>query len=122
MVSFSRTHFKLGVGCVIKNTEEALVYAMSKMIPMYLFPTEVEALALKEATLWICQLHLSHVSIEMDCKSVVDVINYCRRVACMSVYLHGRLGYTLAPPYGLRLHPFLWKPLLLIVFLVDFSY
>ena len=87
MVSFSRTHFKLGVGCVIKNTEEALVYAMSKMIPMYLFPTEVEALAFKEATLWICQLHLSHVSIEMDCKSVVDVLNYCRRVVSMSDFL-----------------------------------
>ena len=46
------------VGCVIRNTEEALVYAMSKTIPMCQFPAEVEALALKEATLWICQLHL----------------------------------------------------------------
>ena len=74
----------MGVGCVIRNTEEVLVYAMSKTIPMSLFPTEVEALALKESTLWICQLHLSHVTIEMDSKSVVDVLNDCRRVVSMS--------------------------------------
>ena len=48
------------------------------------FPAEVEALSLQEATLWICQLHLSHVTIEMDCKSVVDVLNDCRRVVSMS--------------------------------------
>ena len=74
----------MGVGCVIRNTEEVLVYAMSKTIPRCLFLTEVEALALKEAALWICQLHLNHVTIEMDYKSVVDVLNDCRRVVSMS--------------------------------------
>ena len=74
----------MGVRCIIRNTEETLVYAMSKTIPMCQFPAEVEALALKEAILWICQLHLSHVTIEMDCKSVVDELNNCRRVVSMS--------------------------------------
>ena len=106
----------MGVGCVIRNKEEALVYAMSKTIHMCLFPVEVQALALKEATLWICQLHLSHVTIEMDCKSVIDALNECRRVVSMSDDLPlnfvkrqpNHAGHLLARASRLHASPSIW--------------
>ena len=106
----------MAVGCVIRNTEEALVYAMSKTIHMCLFPVEVQALALKEATLWICQLHLSHVTIKMDCKLVVDVLNECRRVVSMSNNLPlnfvkrqaNHAGHLLARASRLHASPSIW--------------
>ena len=89
---------------------------MSKTIPMFLFPVEVEVLALKETTLWICQLHLSHVTIDMDYKSMVDVLNGCRRLVSMSVVLPlnfvkrqaNHAGHLLARASRLHASPSLW--------------
>jgi ribonuclease HI len=38
-------------------------------------PQEVEARGLKEAIIWLCNRGLTEVSIELDCKEVVDDIS-----------------------------------------------
>lgn len=58
----------------IRNSQGLFIKALSRWFECTPPPLEAEALGLKEAILWLGELGLSNVLIELDCKLVVDSI------------------------------------------------
>ena len=63
------------VGCVLRNENGKVLHAMSRTFSGCLAPIETEAFALREALRRLLRLRVNNVSIESDCKSLVDVFH-----------------------------------------------
>jgi len=58
----------------LRNAHDHFLKALTKWYDYIPSPLEAETLGLKEAMLWLVELGLSNVKIELDCKLVVDCI------------------------------------------------
>jgi len=65
---------RFGIGMCIRNHYGHFIKALTKWYDGVPPPSEAEALGLRDAILWLGQLELSRVQIELDCKLVVDSI------------------------------------------------
>jgi len=63
-----------GIGTCIRNSHGHFIKAQSKSYEGVPSPPEAEVLGLRDAILWLDNLGLSKVHIELDCKLVVDNI------------------------------------------------
>lgn len=63
-----------GFGMCIRNSRGHFIKALSKWYEGTPPPLEAEALGLRDAILWLGQMGLSKVHIELDCRLMVDSI------------------------------------------------
>jgi ribonuclease HI len=61
-----------GIGICIRDEKGEFVKAKSPWKETCIPPQEAEAIGLYKALLWLRALGIQHVTIELDCKSVVD--------------------------------------------------
>ena len=65
----------IGIGCVLRNSIEEFISAMTDPIPLNLAPKEADIMGVREALPWLKQMQMTKVLVEMDSQVVFYALN-----------------------------------------------